>query len=257
MMRLNTKLLFYQLLGSLRPATVLDVGSLDGTHALRFRKLVPGARIVAFEANPRNVAALRDSVPFQQANIELVPKAVSNRDGSLTFFVEEASSSETWRKGISSMRARTEGSLGAVPTEVESVRLDTFVSARSDLPGPIALWIDVEGASYEVLQGIEAIHDQILLLHVEVETREFWAGQHLKPEVESLLDSLGFACIARGPADDQHDLVYLRRAALQGDRRQVRSALLRSWLLTRAQNSIGSGLFQRLGNLYLARKQKA
>ena len=253
MIRLNTKLLFYQLLPVLRPATVLDVGSLDGTHAMRFRHLVPGARIVAFEANPRNVAALRDSGAFQSAGIELVPKAASNHDGHLTFFVEATSAAEPWRHGISSTRQRTAASLGTVPTDVDAVRLDTFVTARDDLGAPIALWVDVEGASYEVLQGIEAIRTRVLVIHCEVETRPFWVGQHLKADVEALLGGFGFTCVARGPLDEQHDLVYIRTDALPAIGWRLRALLLRTWMLTQAQKHLGSGRFRSLGERYLKR----
>jgi FkbM family methyltransferase len=256
MIKLNTKLLFYQLLRSLKPATVLDVGSLDGTHALRFHKLAPGARVVAFEANPHNVALLRQNADFVQAGIELVPKAVSNHDGQLTFFVEETSAEESWRKGTSSTRRRIETSLGATPTEVEALRLDSFVGQRSDLKAPIAMWIDVEGASYEALEGIEGIRARVLLLHVEVETREHWAGQHLKPDVEALLARLGFACVARGPLDAQHDLVCVRSDALGEVAWRVRELVARTWLLTQAQRYLGSSCFRSIGNAYLKRTQK-
>jgi len=257
MIRLNTKLLFYQLLPTLRPRTVLDIGSLDGTHAMRFRQLVPGARIVAFEANPRNVAALRSNAAFRAADIELVPKAASNRDGHLTFFLEATSAEEPWRHGISSTRPRTAASLGSVPTEVDAVRLDTFVVSRSDLQEPIALWIDVEGASYEVLQGIEQIRARVLVIHCEVETQTFWVGQHLKPDVEALLAGFGFTCVARGPLDEQHDLVYIRSDALAAIGWRMRALLLRTWFLTQAQKYLGSGPFRALGNRYLKRTGRA
>jgi FkbM family methyltransferase len=256
MLRLNTKLLFYELLRSLRPATVLDVGTLDGTHSMRFSKLAPGARVLAFDANPHNVAALRQNTAFMESGIELVSKAATNQDGALTFYVEETSEAETWRKGISSTRKRTEASLGSTPTEVEAVRLDSFVIARPDLRAPMAVWIDVEGASYEVLQGIEGVGGQILFLHVEVETREFWAGQHLKRDVEALMERLGFTCIARGPQDEQHDLVYVRSDAKPKLDRRLRGALARAWILTQVQRHLGSGIFQSIGDLYLKRTQK-
>jgi hypothetical protein len=49
---LKTKYLFLILLHDLRRSIVLDVGSLDGADSLRFRAMLPDAKIFAFEANP-------------------------------------------------------------------------------------------------------------------------------------------------------------------------------------------------------------
>ncbi len=97
MIKLNTKLLFYQLLPVLRPVVVYDVGSLDGTHAMRFRKLVPDARVMAFEANPRNIESLEMDEAFQAAGIELIGAAVGDQNGRATFYLEELNEEETWR----------------------------------------------------------------------------------------------------------------------------------------------------------------
>jgi hypothetical protein len=153
--------------------------------------------------------------------------------------------------GISSTRERIEGSLGAMPTQVEAIRLDTFVAARSDLQAPFAVWVDVEGAAYEVLGGMEAIRSQVLFLHVEVETRQFWDGQHLKADVETLMAKLGFTCVARGPLDDQHDLVYIRNDALRSISWRLRALLARTWVLTQVQKCIGDSVFHAIGSLYL------
>ncbi|MCX5681352.1 MAG: FkbM family methyltransferase [Candidatus Omnitrophica bacterium] len=75
----------------------------------------------------------------------------------------------------------------------------------------IALWIDVEGAGYEVLEGMSGIQKNVSLIHIEVETKTFWKGQRLKPEVESLLDSMGFRFLGRGMPEEQHDLVYINK----------------------------------------------
>jgi FkbM family methyltransferase len=215
-MKLNTSILFQLLLRVLRPAIVCDVGSLDGAQALRFRRLCPRARVLALEANPANAAALVQDARLQQQRIELVPKAAWNRDGAVTFHVEHGAAvpGQRWRSGISSTRARLLGSLGAQRIEVPAVRLDSLLApcSKSDR---IALWIDTEGASYEVLEGARALAPQIVLVHAEVETRELWGGQRLGGDVEQLMGELGFREIARGLTELQHDRVWVpgRRAA--------------------------------------------
>lgn len=210
--KLGTKCLFNLLLKTLRPELVCDIGSMDGSDARRFRRQLPNAHIVAFEANSQNVRSMQEDKGILKDRIEIQHKAVWNRNGNLTFYVENISADgeiEDGRRGISSTRKRDENSLGNSEITVESVRLDTFIQNLDVLPESVALWIDVEGAAYEVLEGIEQIREKVKAIHVEVETKEFWKGQRLKTDVEGLIKSMGFIILARGHFEEQHDLVLI------------------------------------------------
>ena len=72
----NTERLFLLLLGTRPYDVICDVGSLDGAHALEFRRARPRARILAFKANPHNVEEMRRNPVLRDKNIELQPVAV-------------------------------------------------------------------------------------------------------------------------------------------------------------------------------------
>jgi hypothetical protein len=76
----------------------------------------------------------------------------------------------------------------------------------------VALWIDVEGAGYDVLEGIHDIASRTLFIQVEVETEEIWQGQKLKKDVLKLADQLGFIELGRGKHDLQHDLILINQS---------------------------------------------
>lgn len=212
---LGTKTLFKLLLRRLRPDLVCDVGSMDASDALAFRKVLPEARILAFEANPANAVVLQNDPRLTEAGIGVVQQAVWNRDDTLTFYVEQldqGGAAGDIRRGISSTRPRQVNSLGTSQVVVPAVRLDTFVGRMDPVPQSIALWIDVEGGAFEVIEGIGAIAGRVALIHVEVETKPFWVGQRLAPDVMELARSLGFVPLGRGRHPDQHDLVLIRRA---------------------------------------------
>jgi hypothetical protein len=122
--------------------------------------------------------------------------------------------------------------MGSTPVEIEAVRLDKFVDSLSPVPESIALWIDVEGAAYEVLKGVSGIKNRIDLIHVEVETREYWQGQKLKGDVVTLARSLGYEILARGRTDEQHDLVLVSRRVLSAHPRLVPFIVAAARLLT-------------------------
>ena len=57
----------------------------------------------------------------------------------------------------------------------------------------IALWIDAEGAAYEVLQGAAGVLDRVSLIHVAAETAPcIGATQKLHDDVAAMLAGLGF-----------------------------------------------------------------
>ncbi|MCH7823172.1 MAG: FkbM family methyltransferase [Acidobacteria bacterium] len=215
-MTLYTDILFQVLIKRLQPDLVCDVGSMNARDAKRFRHVLPKARIVAFEASPHNAQLIEESGDVDDYDIQLRRQAVSNVDGTLTFNVEHFSSEkgQHLRQSISSTRKRIAGSLGRTEVEVESIRLDTFVQRLTPPPASIALWIDAEGNSYEILEGMEGIRHRVTIIHVEVETREFWHGQKLKADVVDLMASMDFVSFARGYDEFQHDVIFLAARTL-------------------------------------------
>ena len=137
---------------------------------------------------------------------------------------------------IGSIRERTpDNRFASEPVRVRAVRLDTFLtdvlagSART-----IALWIDVEGAAYEVLEGIDGIRDRVCLVHVEVETRAFWQGQRLWPDIDALMGQLGFTPIARRPGEEQFDVLFVNDRWLGRSRAVVSGITFLAWARLRA-----------------------
>ena len=233
--KLGTKFLFHRLIKVLKPDLVCDVGSMDASDARRFRRLLPDARVIAFEGSPNNIESIKQDENVKKDKIEVQHKVAWNSNGKQTFYVENLSAEKganDVRYGISSTRARTGNSLGNKIFEVESTRLDTFIQGLENVPESIALWIDVEGAAYEVLEGIAGVRDKIQLIHVEVETQEFWKGQRLKADVEDLMRSMGFVTLASGHFEPQHDIVLMNLRTFSDSPFKFKCIVYFSWLLT-------------------------
>lgn len=208
---------------------------MDASDARRFRQLLPDTRVIAFEGNPNNIESIRQDENVKKNKIEVQHKVVWNSNGNQTFYLENLSAekeADDVRYGISSTRARTGNSLGNKTIEVESVRFDTFIQKLENVPESIALWIDVEGAAYEVLEGIAEVRDKIQLVHVEVETQEFWKGQRLKADVENLMRSMGFIPLACGHFEPQHDIIFMNLSTFSKSPFKFKCIVYFSWLLT-------------------------
>ncbi len=223
---LHTTILFRLLLRAMAPDLVLDVGSMDGSHSRMFRRELPSARVVAFEANPINYQRMLEDPELAAAGVEVLHRAATDRTGSISFYVQPpgANENEAWRQGTSSILQRADEEDRGQQVAVEAVRLDEHVSATASAEA-IVLWVDVEGGAFEVLAGAEGVVSQTALIHVEVETEEVWKGQRLKVDVVELLNRYGFIILARGRKELQHDLACVRAELYRAQEGRFRALL--------------------------------
>jgi FkbM family methyltransferase len=226
--QLDSEVLFLLLVRFFRVDIVCDVGSHDAFNARRFRRVLPSARIIAFEANPELAQAMIVDRRRAADKIEVHHCAVHNQVGQIRFNVEKVLDGplEAWRRRASSTRLRVSGSAGVSQTRVPTTRLDAFFDGDRYQGGTIALWIDVEGAAYEVLEGTARVRDRVCVVHVEVETEAFWQGQKLKRDVVRLMEDLGYVGIACDGIGRQHNMVFIDRSTLERHRFQIRIAVL-------------------------------
>jgi FkbM family methyltransferase len=223
--RVDNEYLFRRLAQRLRVALVCDVGAFDGKHAKRFR--AGELRVMAFEANPHCFAALANDPAIKAAGIELVHAAAWNETGTIRFNV--VTSADKWRgsprTSIGSVLERTPGH-GLETYEsvtVEAVRLDRCLAGE---PGPIALWVDVEGAGYEVVEGIAGIRERVSIINIEVETQRFWQRQRLGTDIVRALREFGFIPIGRGSGGDlQFDVVFVNERWVREAQLTIRAAV--------------------------------
>jgi FkbM family methyltransferase len=232
-MIVNTRRLFTRLLSGLRISAVCDVGSMNGADAVIFREAVPESRIYALEANPENFRLMSSDSALQERNIELVPLAATNYDGEADFFLVEAGDFQSSpRRGMSSLYRRSDPRAPTTSVvRVKTARLDTYLADKCPTDARFALWIDVEGKAYEVIEGLSGVARQVYLLHVEVETSPCISpDQKLYPQVKTLLQRLGFAELATDLArsDSQFNTLFVRRKLPTGMQFRVTALLARA-----------------------------
>ena len=167
---------------------ILDVGSRDGDQSLFFRELAPNAHVAAFEANPTNYRTIL-SRNLDRRRIEVYPYAATNSNGVATFYVADPES-DPQALGASSLLPG--GYRLKEKIEVETRRLDDFILEHFPDSRRIALWIDVESAEYEVLEGISKIKDRVIVIHTETSLQQVRENQKTFTELAELMKSWGF-----------------------------------------------------------------
>lgn len=125
-----------------------DVGAHTGFFSLIGSRFVgPAGKIVAFEPDPENAAALRANIAKNAlTQVTVVEAAVWSSPGQATF--ERASESSNRTQGHVS--SATDPKLGRI--SVPAIRLDDLVFGDGN-PTPRLMKMDVEGAEWEALHG--------------------------------------------------------------------------------------------------------
>lgn len=223
---LRTKYAFHSLLWLLDPDLILDVGSMDGSDSKKFKQLVPSAEVVAFEGNPNNYRVMCADIDLQKSGVRVINRLVSNQEGSQSFFVQKSLHPVVgFNKGTSSAMRRDELGMETEEVRLDAVRIDSFLAREYPNKKRVAMWIDVEGHAYQVLEGLREAQDCVYLIHVEVETREIWPGQKVESEIIALAKSMGFIPVARGAHSVQHDLIFIKETWYSANRRKISAVL--------------------------------
>lgn len=238
---LKTKYAFHLLAAFLKPDVILDIGSMDGADSKRFAKLVPAARIVAFEGNPYNYRAMCADEEISTASIRVENRLVSDVPGGSRFFVQRPEVDDTaFNRGTSSTLERSLEGARTEEVVLDAVRVDDFLNSEYPSASRVAAWVDVEGFSYGVLGSMKRVVDRIKLLHVEVETTEVWPGQKLESDVLALAKDMGFVTLARGSGDVQRDVILVNERWYADNRKPVQRILT----LTRLIGSTASRIVE-------------
>lgn len=198
----------------------MDIGSMDGADSKRFRSLLKQAELIAFEANPENYRLMNIDKEIRNKKIRVVNQLVSVDEGAQSFYIQRPSTAgNNFNRGTSSALPRAEPGMLNEEVRVKSIRIDSFLNNNYPQADKVAMWVDVEGFAYEVLESMQNASDHIKLIHVEVETRECWPGQRLEPEVVQLLENMGYVLLAQGKNDVQRDLILASKSWYFSDAR--------------------------------------
>lgn len=204
--------MFFALLPVVAPDLFIEAGAHDGSGARRARRLLPNARVVAYEANPHNHARFAKRHNFAALRVEYLLSALSDSDGPITFKVLTADrhSAQGVHSGRSSLMLRDDPKAEYETVTVPGLRLDSVATKVERA----ALWVDVEGASEQVLTGAEALLKRTTLMMIEVESAAFWQGQWLVHDVLAHLLARGLVPVARDfERRHQFNILFMSEAA--------------------------------------------
>lgn len=185
---------FYRnlLVGFRRGDLIFDIGANQGYKTEIFLQL--GAKIVAVDPDEANQAVLEEKFlryRFTKKPVFVVGKAVSDKNGLETFWVDEPGSgkntlNQKWVQILRNDQDRFGKALGFKDTiQVETLTLETLISTYGL---PFFVKIDTEGHEWNVLNGLQR---SVPYLSFEVNLPEFRDEGLQCLELLKRLDALG------------------------------------------------------------------
>jgi FkbM family methyltransferase len=178
-------------------AVVLDVGAYLGYFTVLAGKR--GARVIAFEPDPRNLPYLRRNV---EANgiadrVRIVERAVGAKPGTSTFFLSPGGDESTLHRRAAADPAVTL-EVTTVDAETEGLTVDVIK-------------IDVEGGEVEAFAGMRRTLQEAsptLVMFVERNAEALARASHAPADLDRALEASGFK-LEIADADDTRDYVNL------------------------------------------------
>jgi FkbM family methyltransferase len=169
--------------------TVLDVGANVGQFAASIRKVLPEARIYAFEP----VEACFEELSRGNSGDRLFqgfPYALGDRDGSATINVNDFTPSSSVLPMARRHVAEFPFTAHSTGAEIQVRRLDTVVPGL-ELSGPMLVKLDVQGFESQVIKGGRETLAAADVIITEVSFARFYVGQTSFEELYAELQGLG------------------------------------------------------------------
>lgn len=192
---------------TVEPTVCLELGAHEARFSRWSKRHFPDARCVALEANPYVYEKFRDRLAA--TGVEYHHLAATATNGTVTLHVPTVTFGKprTRANRMASLGVHEQAS-GVEQVEVASVRVDDFLQLDDD--DRLVAWIDVEGASEQVLTGGREVLARASAVYIEVESTEQWPDQWLDVDVADFLHAIGKLPAARDvQRDQQYNVVFL------------------------------------------------
>ena len=206
----------------LQPDLALEIGAREASFSLTMRHLFPNIPVIAYEGSPKAYTFFANKNNYAGKGIRYINSVVADMDGTTKFNVLNQTDDPKGPAGTNGRNSLNDRDYDTRFTysslDVESVTGDTVLEKEGSRNA--TLWIDVEGASKQVLEGLHQSLTQkrIASIYIETESRKIWENQWLCFDVIDCLLSHGYLPIYK---DDelniQGNLIFIREESLRGD----------------------------------------
>lgn len=203
----------------------IEIGCNEATFSNRMKDVCSKDKIWAFEANPYVYNKYKE----QHSDINFLNLAAFDVESKLEFKLQKGldytignNSFFKRREGIkfkTNGQVYVEGNVQYEDISVQTIVIDKYFENLLSPSDIVCMWIDVEGASKQVLQGCVNTLRQTHSVLIEVEHEEFWKDQWLVKDVVDFFVSNNFSLLARDyqwheDVPRQENFIFVNRSFL-------------------------------------------
>lgn len=180
---------YCKLVSALSIPITIEIGAHEATFSKNIKCTRPSTECYAYEANPFVYEKFEKSL--KEAGIDYRNLAISNTDGFVNLEIPISRRSKAINKDnpIASILKRDQPGFKYDTVSVTSAKINSLFKNKSKNK---AIWVDVEGAQYEVLQSMSEQWPTIQLIYIEVETNNVWFSSFNKQDIYQTLKSKGY-----------------------------------------------------------------
>jgi FkbM family methyltransferase len=178
---------------------ILEIGASDGEHTQWFINSFRDPKVYCFGPEPRAFTRHQNLIGNHPA-VSLFPVAISDQVGTIEFY--QSSGTPPWDGfdhikdsgwDFSGSIKKPKGHLEALPwvkfetsIQVPTTTIDLWLREQS-IPCVDMIWMDVQGAERNVLEGMRDSLSQIRYIYTEYNDQELYEGQPTLLEILDLL----------------------------------------------------------------------
>ncbi len=197
---------FKKLVLEINPIRFIEIGAHEASISIELKELGI-SEVLAFEANPYVYEKYIQQV--KNHGVDYKNLAISNQSGNITLSIPKFS--ESLARADGSILSRSAGA-EYVEVSIEAKKLSDIGFNNLTSKDLVALWIDTEGVSFEVIKSSESFSEQIALMLVEVEDISYWENQKKAIEIFELCASLKLIPIMRDlDGRGQYNVIFLKQ----------------------------------------------
>ena len=181
---------------------IMDIGSNDGEEILEFLELYPSCKVYAIEADPECFKRLQNRFETD-SRVKCFNLAIADINGTINFNCSSGFANKEQRRtntnhDYSGSILKPKLHLKIHPNIkfekkiiVNCMTLDSFIVSHN-LLAPDFMWIDVQGAEYNVLRGGKETLNNTKAIYTEYSLKELYEGQKDLWFIANYLKDFGF-----------------------------------------------------------------
>lgn len=136
---------FFEIIENLKIDQFMECGAHEASGSVQFLRTSPDGYALAIEANP--ITYKEKTIQAASENLKVLNIGLGEAQGELDFYYPKNDKSA----GLASFVKRSHIEYEEVKIPVNTI--SGLVTDYFDMSKPIALWVDVEGLSHDVLKG--------------------------------------------------------------------------------------------------------